>query len=184
MGTSFRFPIADLLSEERSYEWLVEHLHPEGLHCPAGHERPDDEAPHTRNRAPVVEYRCRVCGRVYNVFTDTVLNGIRYPCSKVVLILRGFFQGATTKGLAEELGIDRMNLLRLRHDVQAILHDRFPPLGSARQGHRSGRDVPERGGEGRSASRSGRSAKATGKQATGPRNVRQRPPARGQRGRS
>jgi transposase-like protein len=134
MGTSFRFPIGALMDEERCYGWLVEHLHPEGLRCPKGHERPDHEAPHTRNRAPIVEYRCRSCGCVYNVFTDTVLNGIRYPCSKIVLILRGFLQGETTAKMAVELEIDRANLLRLRHDVHAILKDRFPPLGpSARR---------------------------------------------------
>lgn len=127
MGTSFRFPIGELLDEDRCYEWLVEHLHPEGLRCPKGHERPDDEAPHTRDRAPIVEYRCRICGRVYNVFTDTVLNGIRYRCSTIVLILRRFLRGETTAGLAAELGIDRANLLRLRHDTHAILNDRFPP---------------------------------------------------------
>jgi len=55
VGTSFRFPILDLLDEERCYEWLLEHLHPEGLHCPAGHARPAHEAPHTRDRAPIVE---------------------------------------------------------------------------------------------------------------------------------
>ena len=127
MGTSFRFPIDELLDDGRCYEWLVEYLHPDGLQCPIGHARPDEEAPHTRDRAPIVEYRCRTCGRVYNVFTDTVLNGIRYPCSKIVLILRGFFQGDSTAKLAAELSLDRANLLRLRHEVHAILSDRFPP---------------------------------------------------------
>ena len=54
MGTSLRFPIGELLDEDRCYAWWVEHLHPEGLHCPNGHERPDDEAPHTRDRASIV----------------------------------------------------------------------------------------------------------------------------------
>ena len=159
MGTSFRFPIDELLDEGRCYEWLVEHLHPNGLQCPSGHARPDEEAPHTRNRAPIVEYRCRTCGRVYNLFTDTVLNGIRYPCSKIVLILRGFFQGDTTARLAAELSLDRANLLRLRHDVHAILSDRFPPLRTVtRSRHGDGRDVPKRGRERDSAHGPGGSA--------------------------
>jgi transposase-like protein len=152
MGTSFRFPIGDLLDEERCYNWLVEYLHPEGLRCPKGHARPAAEAPHTSDRAPIVEYRCRTCGRVYNVFTDTALNGIRHPCSKIVLILRGFCQGETTAKLAAELELDYKNLLRLRHDLHAILKDRFPPLSLApRRRDRDRRDTPERGRERHSA---------------------------------
>jgi hypothetical protein len=67
------------MDEDRCYKWLVEQLRAEGLLCPNGHERPEGEAPHTHDRAPVVEYRCRPCGRVYNAFTDAVLNGVRYP---------------------------------------------------------------------------------------------------------
>jgi hypothetical protein len=28
------FPITDLLDDERSEKWLLEHFHPEGLRCP------------------------------------------------------------------------------------------------------------------------------------------------------
>lgn len=34
-----RFPITDLLSENECYEYLLDALHPEGLHCPQGHAR-------------------------------------------------------------------------------------------------------------------------------------------------
>jgi transposase-like protein len=146
------FPIDELLEESRAYEWLVARLHPEGLDCPAGHPLPGTQAPHTRNRDPVVEYRCQQCGCVFNVFTGTALTGIRLPCSKIVLMLRGFLQGTPTLHLAQELAIDRMNLLRWRHHLQALIDERFSPLPAARQGDGSGRNVPKRWRKGHSAS--------------------------------
>ena len=138
------FPIDDLLDESRAYAWLVSRLHPEGLSCPNGHFLPSTQAPHTRNRAPVVEYLCRDCGRVFNVFTETALTGIRFPCAKIVLMLRGFMQGTPTLHMAKELAMDRMNLLHWRHHLQALIEERFSPLPSARQGDGGGRNVSKR----------------------------------------
>jgi transposase-like protein len=93
-------------------------LHPQGFHCPNGHEIPLGQAPHDRKRAPIVKYRCRECGRVFNIFTGTDLSGSHYNCSQIVLILRGFLQGQTTQHIAEELGLDYGTLLRWRHRIQ------------------------------------------------------------------
>jgi transposase-like protein len=112
------FPTDELMDEQHCYNFLLTMLHPEGLHCPDGHLLPIGQAPHRKNRDPFFDYRCRVCGKVYNIFTDTVLSGISYSCVTVVLILRGITQGVPTKHLAEELGIDRANLGRLRHKIQ------------------------------------------------------------------
>lgn len=65
------FPIDDLLDETACYERLLSVLHPKGLRCPEGHALPADQAPHDRHRAPVMDYRCRDCGKVFNVFTGT-----------------------------------------------------------------------------------------------------------------
>ena len=137
MTTTMRFPLDDLLDEDRCYAWLLRNLHPEGLHCPNGHDLRPDQCPHTRNRAPVVEYRCRQCHRVFNVFTNTDLNGIRYPCSKLVMVLHGFMKGTPTLQMSDELSIDRSNLLTCRHDFQALLQERFSPLSSPRSRDRS-----------------------------------------------
>ncbi len=59
------FPTGVLLSEEECYRYLKRSLHPEGLSCPNGHELPDDQAPHDRRRAPIMDYRCRECGAVF-----------------------------------------------------------------------------------------------------------------------
>ena len=125
------FPLEGLLDEQACYDWLLCALHPNGLTCPHGHPLPVDQKPQDRHRAPVMDYRCRQCGAVYNLFTHTVLKGIRWPCSTVVLMLRGFAQGTPTQHLAQELGVERAQLLCWRHRVQALLEQRLSPLGSA-----------------------------------------------------
>ena len=47
-------------------------LHPDGLACPHGHRLPPNQAPRDRHRAPIMDYRCRTCGSVFNLFTNTL----------------------------------------------------------------------------------------------------------------
>lgn len=124
------WPIDDLLDEQRCYDFLLRTLHPEGLHCPNGHPLPPNQAPHDRHRAPILDYRCRQCGAVYNLFTHTIWSKSHYSCRQIVLILRGIAQGVPTKHLAEELGIDRSHLLERRHQIQQLIEQRLSPLGA------------------------------------------------------
>lgn len=133
--------ITDLISNEEAYAFLVRHLHPGGLVCPRGHILPVDQAPHMRDRAPVVDYRCHKCGAVFNAFTGTALAGLRYPCRVIVLILRGIARGETTMRMAKELSINRTHLLELRHRLQTHLAAIFSPLAIARRPMRGRRDV-------------------------------------------
>ncbi len=84
-----------------------------------------------------MDYRCRQCGAVYNLFTGTCWRKTRYTCGKIVLLLRGMAQGVPTKHLAEELRIDRSHLLDRRHEVQGLLEQRLSPLRSPRSRDRS-----------------------------------------------
>jgi transposase-like protein len=126
-----RFPIGDLLDERACHDFLLRRLHPTGLACPQGHRLPPDQAPHDRHRAPIGDYRCRACGAVFNLFTGTIWSKSHYPCSTIVLILRGIAQGTPTAHLAAELGIDRGHLLERRHAIQALLARRLSPLTAA-----------------------------------------------------
>ncbi len=113
------FPIGDLLDEQACYDYLKDLLHPDGFTCPEGHELPPEQAPHKfQNRKAVVDFRCRCCGRVFNIFTDTAWSGSSYPCSTIILILRGFVQGTSTLHLSKELGIHYKTLLERRHGFQ------------------------------------------------------------------
>jgi transposase-like protein len=125
-----KFPIDHLMDEQACYDFLVGCLHPRGLDCPHGHRLPPDQAPHDRHRAPILDYRCRECGAVFNVFTGTLFAQSRYRCSTLVLILRGIAQGVPTQHLAAELNIDRSHLTQRRHAIQALLQQRLSPLGA------------------------------------------------------
>lgn len=64
------FPITDLMDEDACYAKLVTWLHPEGLACPRC-GRADRMHVHRRHRAPILDYRCTACHRVFNAFTGT-----------------------------------------------------------------------------------------------------------------
>lgn len=120
---AMRFPIDDLLSNQECCRYLREQLHPDGLSCPNGHELPDDRSPHDRKQAPILNYRCPECGRVFNILTDTVWEKTHYSCSEIVLVLRGIAKGVSTQALADELDRDYSMLLERRHRIQAAIRD-------------------------------------------------------------
>ena len=122
-----QFPLNTLLDEQACYDFLLHILHPSGLACPSGHLLPSEQAAHDRHRTPIMDYRCRRCGAVFNLFTNTLWFKTRYRCSTIVLIVRRIAQGTPTKHLADELGIDRGHLLSRRHDIQAVLARRLSP---------------------------------------------------------
>ena len=160
------FPLADLLGPERCYDFLVSLLHPQGLDCPEGH--PLEEAfIHKRDRTPIFDYRCKTCGRCFNLFTGTVLQGTHYNEVQIVQLLHGIAAGKPTAQLAREMGVDRQGLLIRRHQL--------PSLGSQA---RSQGPLPDPVVEGderyqnfgekrRTASRSGESASSAGPQNAG-----------------
>jgi transposase-like protein len=82
------FPLLDLLDADACYNQLVAWLHPEGMAC---HDcgRADHLRIHRRRREPVVDYRCDHCGRVFNAFTGTALQGIHYRPSAILTSLMG-----------------------------------------------------------------------------------------------
>jgi transposase-like protein len=111
------FSLIDYLDEDACYTKLVELLLPEGLACPRCGER-QHLGIHRCHRAPVVDFQCGSCGRVFNAFTATSLHGTHRRPSQLLLILRGVAQGTPTAQLARELGCDRKELLILRHRLQ------------------------------------------------------------------
>ena len=113
------FAILDLMNADACYQFLVDTLHPDGLHCP-GCQRTDTSSIHDRHRAPVFDYRCRHCGAVFNAYTNTPFQKTHRSPVQLVLILRGICQGTPTAQLARELRCDRKHLLVLRHKLQEL----------------------------------------------------------------
>lgn len=111
------FPLIDYLDEDACYRKLVALLHPDGLACPACGQR-QRLGVHHRHREPVLDYQCRDCGRVFNAWTGTILQGTHRRPSQWLLILHGIATGQPTAQMARELGCDRKHLLELRHRLQ------------------------------------------------------------------
>ena len=177
------FPLLDLMDENACYEKLVGLLHPEGLGCPRCGEY-EEYGVHRRNRDPVLDYRCRHCGRVFNAYTGTVLHGSQKRPSHVLLILRGIAQGTSTAQLARELGCQRPKLLGWRHRLQALGQAALEssPLPDATV---EADEMYQNAGEKRPAApRSRRPAPAPRQQGSGTWHVGQRPAAGGRRGRA
>lgn len=117
------FPLGPVLDPGRCYDWLGAVFHPRGLRCPNGHGL-DHAYVHKKDRAPILDYRCKTCGRCFNVFTGTMFQNTKHDAAGVVQMLRGFVQGTTTWQLAREMGVDRKWLLEWRHKFQGQAAER------------------------------------------------------------
>ena len=73
-----------------------------------------------------MDCRCRLCGTVFNIFTDTIWKGTRLSCTKIVLFLRGVVQGVPTLQLPDELEVGYETLLRWRHRIKHLMLEKLP----------------------------------------------------------
>ena len=170
------FPIADPLDEDACYVKLLGWLHPDGLACPRCGAR-DGLHVHHRPRAPVLDYRCKACRRVFNAYTGTALQGAQRRPVELVLIVRGFAQGVPTAQLARELGCDRSELLDFRHRLPEVACrglDREPLGGRVLEADEAYQNAGERR---RAAPRSRGSAASASQQGPWSRHLGQRPAA-------
>jgi transposase-like protein len=113
------FPITDLLSQDESEKWILEHFHPQGLKCPEcglGVEKAYEFRRTQRSQLTV--YRCQGCGCAYNLYSGTVFQQRHLTPPQVVLLLRGILKGEPSQTLAAELGLHYMTVLDLRREVQ------------------------------------------------------------------
>ncbi|HMB08350.1 MAG TPA: hypothetical protein VKP69_32040, partial [Isosphaeraceae bacterium] len=67
--------------------WLADLRSPGSLVCPRCGQS-DRLGNHRRHRAPVLDYQCGPCRRVFNAWTGTALQDLQRPPSQVVLIRR------------------------------------------------------------------------------------------------
>ena len=113
------FPILSLIDDERAEEWLLNHFHPQGLHCPHC-DVSVEEARYfrTTKTSRIKVYRCKVCKGVYNLYSGTVFAHKQYRPSLVVLLLQGVCKGFSFAQLARELNISRQAVHSIRHVLQ------------------------------------------------------------------
>jgi transposase-like protein len=114
------FPITELLDEENSAAWLLEHFHPKGLKCPKCKQGVEHSRKFGRTQASALDVqRCKDCGTIYNLYTGTVFQGSQWTPQQVVLLMRGICKGETTRELAAELKLNYKTVLTMRHRVHA-----------------------------------------------------------------
>jgi transposase-like protein len=113
------FPIVDLMDQEGCRQKLFDLFHPEGFVCPRCQARAGLNIHRRHTDTPVLDYRCKSCRRVFNMYTNTPWQGTHLSPAQILLILRGIAKGESTATLAREVGISRQHLLRLRHAIQA-----------------------------------------------------------------
>ena len=180
------FPILDLMDQQSCCEKLLDLLHREGLRCPrcaCGRDRYNVHR--LREASPVVDYRCKGCRRVFNLFTGTPWQGTHRTPAEILLILRGFAQGASTARLARELGVSRGHLLDLRHNVQARVAEAADAGGRLPDSHVEADEVYQNAGEKRGPpSRPEGPTAAAGQQEDRARHLGHRPSPGDRRGRS
>lgn len=111
------FPITDLLDDEQSEQWLLEHFHPEGLRCPKCDSTKRRLFRETRASRLTV-YRCLECEGIYNLYSGTIFEKKHLRPSEVVLFLRGVAKGESSMGLCQELGVSRTTVHYLRKELQ------------------------------------------------------------------
>lgn len=111
------FPITDLLDDERSEKWLLEHFHPDGLRCPKCGSTKRRFFRRTETSRLAV-YRCLQCEGIYNLYSATLFEKKHLRPSQVVLLLRGVAKGEPATRLAQELGVSRQTVHELRKELQ------------------------------------------------------------------
>jgi len=113
------FPITELLDEQESMVWVERHFHPQGLQCPKCGAAKHEAREFREHKSGVVDYRCHICQRTYNLYTGTMFAGSNLEPRRLVLLVRGVGKGDPATVLAEELTLSRQCVHRWRPRLQA-----------------------------------------------------------------
>jgi hypothetical protein len=121
------FPITELLDYESSVEWVLEHFHSKGWHCPVCQKPVAQSREFRRTQtSDLIVHRCCDCGTVYNLYSGTVFQGCYWTPMQVVMLMRGICRGETTREIAAELELNYKTVLTMRHEVQANAENEQP----------------------------------------------------------
>jgi transposase-like protein len=113
------FPITEVLDDAESSRWVAHYFHPQGFRCPYCKTGIEQARVFRRSKRGFVDYRCKYCDRVYNLYPGTVLAGWGVSARQAVLLVRGVGKGESSATRAEELGGCRSTVHTLRQKGQA-----------------------------------------------------------------
>jgi hypothetical protein len=113
------FPITDLWDDASSSQWSAQYFHPPGFGCPHCKSGVEQAGVVRHAKRGWVDYRCKHCDRVYNLYSGTRFAGCGLSARQAVLLIRGVCKGESSAPLTEELGVCRSTGPLLRQKVQA-----------------------------------------------------------------
>ncbi len=102
-----KFPKIKFRNESSCFETLFELIHPEGMHCPRCGARDGIRRKANHPRPWRISYRCRHCGRTFNSWTGTPLQGTHRPPSEILHIMKANVESESTLQLSQESEHDR-----------------------------------------------------------------------------
>ena len=102
------------------YQALLKLVHPQGLRCPGCGRR--GWRVHRTHRAPVLDYRCRHCHRVFNAWTGTPLQNTHLPPEILWRLVEAITRDEPLAPLARELGRARSSLQCWQYRLRQLLH--------------------------------------------------------------
>lgn len=115
------FPLIYRPSLDDCYNFLLSTFHPDGLACPNGHSI-DNCKVHKCRRKPIIDYRCQ-CGRCFNLFTGTVLQGTKLSVMQIVLCFDGLVRGSSIASIAKDICIGRKGTRNVCNKIREIAFD-------------------------------------------------------------
>lgn len=118
------FPVIDLMSPESCYQWLLDHLHPDGLKCP--YCKSQEKWTHRMDREPLLDYRCKKCHKTYNLFSKTDFEKTHLNLTQIVLLIRGVCKGDTANTITGEIGVSRQTIQKRRQRIQQRAYESLP----------------------------------------------------------
>ncbi len=116
----------------QSLLWLQRLLHPGGLRCPRCEASVGQARIFRRTkRSQLLVYRCKRCGRTYNLYTGTPFEQHHLSPPQVLYFLQGISLGRSTRCITEALGVSYVTVWKLRREIEAhpTLISRLRSLG-------------------------------------------------------
>lgn len=121
------FPIVNLLDNELSGQWLLQHFHPDGLKCPhCGAGLAQAREFRQTKTSQLTVYRCIPCQGIYNLYSRTVFEGRYFRPAQAVLLLRGVIKGNPSAEIAREIEVSRQTVHEVRQEIQANAQHQQP----------------------------------------------------------
>ncbi len=113
------FPLQLIPEAQECYDFLVLLLHKNSLRCSNGHSLENCYV-YKRGREPLLDYRCKTCGKCFNLFSGTILQGTKYNLVQIIQCLDGIIQDVPISQISRKVGVGRKGLMINKHKFKML----------------------------------------------------------------